>query len=42
VERAIRFVRDAFFAARTFADLDDLNERADAWCAEGARGSTVG
>jgi transposase len=32
VERAIRFVRDAFFAARTFADLDDLNTQADAWC----------
>ncbi len=25
VERAIRFVRDAFFAARAFTDLDDLN-----------------
>src|SRR6202789_104252 len=32
VERAIRFVRDAFFAARTFTDLDDLNVQADAWC----------
>jgi transposase len=32
VEKAIRFVRDAFFAARTFADLDDLNAQADAWC----------
>jgi transposase len=32
VERAIRFVRDAFFAARSFADLDDLNTQADAWC----------
>jgi transposase len=32
VERAIRFVRDAFFAARRFADLDDLNAQADAWC----------
>jgi transposase len=32
VERAIRFVRDAFFAARTFADIDDLNAQADAWC----------
>ena len=32
VERAIRFVRDAFFAARTFKDIDDLNARADAWC----------
>jgi transposase len=33
VERAIRFIRDAFFAARTFTDLDDLNAQADAWCA---------
>ena len=32
VERAIRFVRDAFFAARTFRDLDDLNAQADRWC----------
>src|SRR5271165_4333185 len=32
VERAIRFVRDAFFAARTFADLEDLNAQAEAWC----------
>jgi transposase len=32
VERAIRYVRDAFFAARTFADLDDLNAQAGAWC----------
>jgi hypothetical protein len=32
VERAIRFVRDAFFAARTFTDIDDLNAQADAWC----------
>ena len=32
VERAIRFVRDAFFAARTFKDIDDLNAQADAWC----------
>lgn len=32
VERAIRFVRDAFFAARSFAGLDDLNAQADAWC----------
>ena len=28
VERAIRFVREAFFAARTFRDLDDLNAQA--------------
>jgi transposase len=35
VERAIRFARDAFFAARSFRDLDDLNAQALAWC-EGA------
>ncbi|MGB7991819.1 MAG: hypothetical protein WCF44_20645 [Candidatus Methylophosphatis roskildensis] len=33
VERAIRYVREAFFAARTFTDLEDLNAQADAWCA---------
>src|SRR5271167_2546504 len=32
VERAIRYVRDNFFAARAFADLDDLNVQAEAWC----------
>ena len=32
VERAIRYVRDAFFAARTFSDLDDLNTQAAHWC----------
>lgn len=32
VERAIRYVRDAFFAARTFVDLDDLNRQATEWC----------
>jgi transposase len=32
VERTIRYVRDAFFAARTFKDIDDLNAQADAWC----------
>jgi transposase len=32
VERAIRYVRDAFFAARAWRDLDDLNAQADAWC----------
>src|SRR6202041_803530 len=32
VERAIRYVRDAFFAARPFTDLDDLNVQAEAWC----------
>ncbi len=31
VERAIRYVRDAFFAARSFTDLDDLNAQAEAW-----------
>ena len=32
VERAIRYVRDNFWPARTFADLDDLNAQAQAWC----------
>jgi transposase len=32
VERAVRFVRTSFFAARNFVDLDDLNAQADAWC----------
>ena len=32
VERAVRYVRDNFFAARAFADLDDLNVQAEAWC----------
>ncbi|KAI3603369.1 Mobile element protein [Cupriavidus necator H850] len=32
VERAIRYVRDSFFAARKFADLDDLNAQAEHWC----------
>ena len=32
VERAIRYVRNNFFAAREFSDLDDLNAQADAWC----------
>jgi transposase len=31
VERAIRYTRDAFFAARTYMDLDDLNAQALAW-----------
>lgn len=33
VERAIRYIRDAFFAGRSFADLDDLNAQAAAWVA---------
>nr|WP_211161554.1 IS21 family transposase [Aromatoleum bremense] len=32
VERAIRYARESFFAARSFADLDDLNAQAQAWC----------
>jgi transposase len=31
VERAIRYIRDAFFASRTFTDLADLNAQAEAW-----------
>lgn len=32
VERAIRYIRDSFWPARTFVDLDDLNRQAEAWC----------
>ena len=32
VERAIRYARDSFFAAREWRDIDDLNAQAEAWC----------
>lgn len=32
VERAIRFAREAFFAGRSFRDLEDLNAQALTWC----------
>lgn len=32
VERAIRYIRDSFFAARKWRDIDDLNSQVDAWC----------
>jgi transposase len=32
VERAIQYIRHAFFAARSFADVDDLNAQALTWC----------
>jgi transposase len=32
VERAIRYIRGAFFAARSWTDMDDLNAQALAWC----------
>ena len=32
VERAIRYARDSFFAARSWSDLDDLNAQALDWC----------
>ena len=32
VERKIRFIRDSFFAARSFTDVDDLNAQARVWC----------
>ena len=31
VERSVRYVRDSFFAARSFATLDDLNRQALVW-----------
>lgn len=36
VERSIRYVRDNFFAARVYKDLDDLNHQAANWCHEQA------
>ena len=50
VERTIRYIRDNFFAARTWSDLDDLNAQAAQWCEEiaatrpcpGDRSKTVG
>jgi len=32
VERAISYVRRAFFLARRFRDVEDLNHQAQAWC----------
>jgi len=32
VERAIRYIRNSFFAAREWKDLDDLNQQARQWC----------
>jgi len=32
VERAIRTVRDNFWVARQWTDIDDLNAQAEAWC----------
>ena len=32
VERSIRYIRDNFFAARSFTDVDDLNAQAKLWC----------
>ena len=38
VERAIRYVRTNFFAARTYTDLADLNAQAALWCTTEAAG----
>ncbi len=32
VERAIRYIRDNFFAGRSWSTLAELNQQADAWC----------
>ena len=34
VERAIRYLRDSFFAARRYRDLEDLNRQLDRWVEE--------
>ena len=31
VERAVRYIRESFFEARTFEDLDDLNQQLEDW-----------
>ena len=36
VERTVQFVRGNFFAGETFADLEDAQARAVAWCSERA------
>jgi transposase len=36
VERAIRYIRDSFWPARTFSNLDDLNAQAAQWCEQTA------
>jgi transposase len=36
VERAIRYIRDAFFAARSYVDLADLNRQAAEWATSAA------
>jgi hypothetical protein len=36
VERAIRYIREAFFAARSYSDLADLNRQAAGWTATAA------
>ncbi|MDO8674154.1 MAG: IS21 family transposase [Dehalococcoidia bacterium] len=32
VERMIPYVRDSYYAGRTFASLDEMNEAAEKWC----------
>jgi transposase len=41
VERAIRYLRDSFFAARTFHSLDDLNAQLHEWIERVADARTV-
>ena len=36
VERTVQYVRTAFFAAREFRDIDDLNQQATQWCLQEA------
>jgi transposase len=41
VERAIRYLRESFFAARAFASVDDLNRQLDRWIADIAHARIV-
>jgi len=36
VERSIRYIRDNFFSARSYSDVNDLNKQAQTWCQETA------
>jgi transposase len=37
VERTIQYIRSAFFSARTFSSIEDLNAQADKWCESEAK-----
>lgn len=36
VENTVRYIRESFFASRSFIDIADINRQAEAWCLEQA------